>query len=239
MSIPARRSVAKRIQWTIVAFLKDSFAFALSAILAFGLRFDGLVPAKYFHSLWIATVIWVLAKTLTFAYGAVNRSYWQYTSIYDAQRIALANTAGSVLGGLVIFSVLGNWAIPRSIYILEWIISCFLILGGRLMVRAIATAKKTRWADGEGTKTLIYGAGAAGLQLLRELRENRSLMCDVLGFIDDDASKLGLILDGKRVLGAGNALGSDLADHRDRGFKSLAGELRRSGYEPDGTIVRT
>ena len=213
MSLPARRSVAKRIQWTIVAFFKDSIAFVLSGFLAFELRFDGAVPGKYFHSMWIAIVVWVSAKTLTFAYGAVNRSYWQYTSIYDAQRIALANTAGSVLGGLAILYILGPWSIPRSIYILEWIVSCFLVLGGRLVIRAISTARKTHWADGEGTKTLIYGAGTAGLQLLRELRENRSHMCDVLGFIDDDPSKIGLILDGKRVLGTGNALSSLAKKH--------------------------
>ena len=102
--------------------------------------------------------------------------------------------------------VMGPWGIPRSVYILEWIISCFLLLGGRLVIRAVATAKSTRWADGEGIRTLIYGAGAAGLQLLWELRQNRSLMCDVVGLIDDDPSKVGLILDGKRVLGTGEAL---------------------------------
>jgi FlaA1/EpsC-like NDP-sugar epimerase len=206
MSLPARRSVAKRVQWTIVALFKDSIAFVLSAFLAFELRFDGVIPAKYLYPMWIAVGVWLAAKTFTFAYGSVNRSYWQYTSIYDAQRIALANSAGSALGGLTIFYILGPWGIPRSIYILEWIVSCFLILGGRLVIRAIVTAKKTRWAEGEATKTLIYGAGTAGLQLLRELRENRSLMCDVLGFIDDDSSKTGLIVDGKRVLGTGNAL---------------------------------
>ena len=213
MSLPARRSVANRIQLTIWAIFKDSIAFVLSACLAFVLRFDGAVPPKYLHVSWIAICIWATAKTITFAYGAVNRSYWQYTSLYDAQRIFLANTGGSIIGGFAIFYILGPWRMPRSIYILEWIISCFLILGGRLVIRAIATARKTRWADGQGTKTLIYGAGTAGLQLPRELRENRSLKCDVQGFIDDDSSKIGLIFDGKRVLGTGNALGSLVKKH--------------------------
>ena len=208
MSLPARRSVAERIRWRLLASLGDLIVFAISVLLAFELRFDGTLPARYLHAFWIALGVWALAKTMTFAAGEVNRSRWQNASLYDAQRIALANSVGSALGDLVIVFVLGPWGIPRSIYVLEWIISCFLILGIRFLARTLATAQRTRWAEGEGTKTLIYGAGSAGLQLLWELRANRSLMSDVLGFIDDDPSKVGLILDGKKVLGTGKSLAS-------------------------------
>ena len=205
-SLPAQRTVVERVRWRLLASFRDLFTFTLSVLLAFELRFDGALPARYHHAVTITVCVWAVAKMITFTAGSVNRGYWQYTSIYDAQRIALANSAGSILGGLVIVILLGPWGIPRSIYILEWIISCFLILGGRLVIRAAATAKSTRWAEGEGTRTLIYGAGAAGLQLLWEVRQNRSLMCDVVGLIDDDASKVGLIIDGKRVLGTGENL---------------------------------
>ena len=210
ISLPARRSDLEQIGSRLLAMIKDWVTFALAASLAFELRFDGSLPAGYLQPLWIAMVIWPAAKTIMFTVAAVNRGKWQYTSVYDAQRIAIANTAGSVLGGLGIVVMLGPWGIPRSIYILEWIISCFLVLGGRLVVRAMAAAKNTRWAEGVGTRTLIYGAGAAGLQLLWELRQNRALMCDVVGLVDDDPSKLGLVLDGKRVLGTGEKL-EDLA----------------------------
>ena len=207
ISLPARRSTVERLRWRLFAFLRDSVTLAFSAFLAFELRFDGAMPANYLHPLWIALCIWVAAKTIAFAVGGVNQGYWQHTSIYDAARLAVANSAGSVLGGLAILLLLGPWGIPRSVYILEWIISCFLILGGRLVIRAAATAKNNRRARGEGTRTLIYGAGAAGMQMLWELRQNRTLMCDVVGLIDDDPSKVGLMLDGKRVLGTGEALG--------------------------------
>ena len=59
-----------------------------------------------------------------------------------------------------------------------------------------------------GRKTLIYGAGAAGLALARELRENQSLKTWVVGLIDDDPRKVGLTFHGKRVLGTGEALGA-------------------------------
>jgi FlaA1/EpsC-like NDP-sugar epimerase len=206
VSLPARRSVVERMQWRVFATFRDSVTFALSALLAFNLRFDGAVPRSFTHALWVGLCVWTTTKTVAFIVGGVNRGYWKDTSIYDGQRIALANSAGSLVGGVVLVGLLGPWGIPRSVYILEWIVSSFLILGSRLILRTLAIARNSRWAEGKGTKTFIYGAGDAGLQLLWELRRNRSLMCDVVGFIDDDPSKVGLILDGKKVLGTGKAL---------------------------------
>jgi FlaA1/EpsC-like NDP-sugar epimerase len=96
--------------------------------------------------------------------------------------------------------------IPRSVYVLDWLISCLLILGVRLAVRLIFIALNRGNKAGERTRTLIYGAGDAGLALLQELQQNQSLMCNVIGFVDDDSSKVGLTLHGEPVLGTGDAL---------------------------------
>jgi FlaA1/EpsC-like NDP-sugar epimerase len=62
-------------------------------------------------------------------------------------------------------------------------------------------------ASGKGQKrTLIYGAGDAGVALLREIRQNPALLYDVAGFMDDDRRKAGLIIQGSKVLGDGEAL---------------------------------
>jgi FlaA1/EpsC-like NDP-sugar epimerase len=99
------------------------------------------------------------------------------------------------------------------VYILDWLISCLLTLGGRLAARVVVTAISTSSVEGERANTLIYGAGAAGLALLWELRQNQSLMCDVIGIVDDDQSKVGLVLDGKRVMGTGESLGALVQKH--------------------------
>jgi FlaA1/EpsC-like NDP-sugar epimerase len=109
--------------------------------------------------------------------------------------------------------MVGPWGIPRSVYILDWLISCVLALGGRLAVRVILTARSRSSVEGERTRTIIYGAGDAGLALLQELQQNQSLMCDVIGFVDDDSSKVRLNLHGKRVLGTGDALGALVQKH--------------------------
>jgi FlaA1/EpsC-like NDP-sugar epimerase len=191
----------------------DLAAFALSTFLAFELRFDGALPAQYFHPMGVALCIWAAAKSASFIVGAVIRGSWRHISVHDAVRIVLAVSAGSMLGGLVIFLLVGPWGIPRSVYILDWLISCVLALGGRLAVRVILTARSRRRVEGERTRTIIYGAGAAGLALLWEVRQNHTLMCDVIGIVDDDPSKVGLVLDGKRVMGTGTALEALVQKH--------------------------
>ena len=209
----ARRHRAQRIWRRSIAYPLDLAAFALSTFLAFELRFDGALPAQYFHPMGVALCIWAGAKSAAFIVGAVSRGSWRHTSVYDAVRLVLAASVGSILGGLVIFLLVGPWAIPRSVYILDWLISWLLTLGGRLAIRVVVTARSRSRAEGERTRTLIYGAGAAGLALLWELRQNPSLMCDVRGIVDDDPSKVRLTLHGARVLGTGDALGALVQKH--------------------------
>jgi FlaA1/EpsC-like NDP-sugar epimerase len=198
---------------SFIAFFLDLAAFSLSAFLAFELRFDGALPAQYFRPLGVALCVWAAVKSASFMAGAVGRGSWRHTSHHDAVRIVLANTAGSIFGGIILFHLIGSWGIPRSVYILDWLLSCLLTLGGRLAVRVIVAMKSRSRAAGERTRTLIYGAGAAGLALLWELRQNHSLMSDVIGIVDDDPSKVGLVLNGKRVMGTGEALEALVQKH--------------------------
>ena len=210
---PVRRNSLNRLRRRFFNYLRNLLVFGLSTLLAFELRFDGALPPRYFHAAEVALCAWAVAKLAAFLLAAVNLEQWRHTSIYEAQRIISVNTAGSILGSILVFFILGPWGIPRSIYVLEWILSCFLILGGRLAARVISTARKARQTEGNRTRTIIYGAGSAGLALLWELRQNPSLMFDVVGLIDDNPQTVGLIFDGKPVLGTGEELGALARKH--------------------------
>lgn len=191
----------------------DLPVFAISTILAFELQFDGALPGRYLHAMVVAMCVWAGAKSVSLPIASIGRRSRSDTSVHDAMRLVLANAAGEMLGGWIIFFLLGPRAIPRSLYILDWMVSCALLLGIRMAALGWLSIRSKSGKQGERTRTLIYGAGAAGLALLQELRRGRSMMCDVMGFVDDDAGKVGMTLHGKQVLGSGDALGALVRKH--------------------------
>ena len=204
----ARLLDAKTLQRRMIGRLLDGAAIALSGLLAFELRFDFAPPALYARPIKVALCVWIAVKITAFFAAKVNCGKWRHTSVYDVIRLVVANLAGSILGGAVILFLLGSHGVPRSVFILDWMLCCLTTLGARLMVRVLMNARVLKQKiEGERIRTLIYGAGSAGMVLLWELRQNDSLMCDVVGLIDDDPSKAHLILEGKHVLGAGKDLG--------------------------------
>ena len=202
----ARRNGAQHLRRYVITFTLDLIAFIAAASLAFEFRFDGVLTASNFHLMEMALCIWATAKSVSFIVCAVNQSSWRHISVFEAMRVVWAISAGSILGGLALYLQTGPRSIPRSVYILDWMLSCALALGGRLAVRILLTRRETSSVDGERTRTLIYGAGAAGMALMQELQRNQSLMCRVSGFIDDDSGKVGLTLHGAPVLGRGDDL---------------------------------
>ena len=201
-----RNHSAKMIRHRSFAYLFDVAAFVLAGLLAFELRFDGAVPRQYSRTVGIFLCMWVVVKIGTFIAGKLDRGKWRYTSASDAVRIIIANSVGSIVSEAAIVLMHESSNVPRSIYILDWLLSCLFTLGGRLLARVSLTGPGLQRPAGGGARTLIYGAGSAAVALLSELRQNPSLTLNVVGLIDDDRSKGHLILHGKRVLGTGESL---------------------------------
>lgn len=212
-SLYLRRYSMERIRRRILAYSVDLAAFACSAFIAFELRFDGAMPAGYIRPMGVALCVWAALKWTSFLVCRVNWGHWRHTSAHDVVRIIAANTVGSIAGGVGIALLLGPWAVPRSVYIIDWMVSCFLTVGGRLAVRFVVNTTWSKQAEGDRTRTLIYGAGAAGLALLRELLQNQNLMSEVVGLIDDDPRKADLNLLGKPVMGTGKSIGALVRKH--------------------------
>jgi FlaA1/EpsC-like NDP-sugar epimerase len=180
--------------------------FFVSGLLAFLLRFDFTLPQTYLPHLRTALGVWIIAKLLVFCALRLDHGWWRYVSLQDLARLGVGNLLGASLGALGIL-LLAPPGFPRSIYALDLLI-CFLLTAGlRVAARLVAEAARLRPTSTERKRTLIYGAGDAGISLLRELRQNPSLPYDVVGLIDDNPSKHGLSIQGARVLGGGPMLG--------------------------------
>jgi FlaA1/EpsC-like NDP-sugar epimerase len=182
--------------------------FAFSAVTSFLLRFDFSLPPAYYRHLAYALPIWIVVKIVVFRAANLDRGLWRYTSVADLIRLSYSNLIASFISCILI-RLIAPFGFPRSIYVLDLMI-CFLATSGlRLMVRIISEA--TSYARGERAvekNTLIYGAGDAGIILLREIRNNPRLPYRVLGFLDDRLDKKGLRLAGIPVRGGGEQAAS-------------------------------
>src|ERR1039457_5498638 len=69
------------------------------------------------------------------------------------------------------------------------------------------------WSSDVCSSDLIYGAGDAGVSLLREIRRNPALAYDVAGFVDDNPIKTGAMIYRAKIFGNGEALPSIVKAH--------------------------
>ena len=89
--------------------------------------------------------------------------------------------------------------IPRSIVILDWIFTLLFVGGSRIALRMIRERGKVK--PSKIKKVLIFGAGDAGEQIVREMMRNKELGYQPVGFLDDDTRKRGMRIHGVEVLG--------------------------------------
>src|SRR5262249_24068962 len=131
----------------------------------------------------------------------IDRGLWRYASITDLQAIVRAVVVSSGIFAFVI-TVSGLGPYPRSIYLIDTILLVAVLGGVRLARRSYRELTRSQ----NQKRVLIYGAGDAGEMIVRDMRNNRFYECEPIGFIDDDARKVGRTIHGVNVLGTRTSL---------------------------------
>ena len=98
----------------------------------------------------------------------------------------------------------------RSVFILDWVLTVFLIGGVRVTIRVLMAGDprsllRQAWSRHRSwgyKRLLIIGAGDAGEKFLREIRDNPRVRYVPVGFLDDDAGKQEKTIHGVPVLGS-------------------------------------
>ncbi len=183
-------------------FLTQAIICVFSVLSAFYLRWDSTVPAYYRPHLRFALIVWPIAKLIVFWMGGLGRGWWRYVSLPDLIRLTLGNLAASALVTAITVT-LGPPGFPRSIYITDLLICLLVTSATRIGRRVHLEMVQSRTRDNSEGRTLIYGAGDAGVGMLREIRQNTSLPYHVVGLVDDDPAKAGASIHGVKVLGSG------------------------------------
>ena len=166
--------------------------------LAFWVRFDGAVPPAY-ANLWFEALPWLVAiRAAFFVPFRLYQGPWRYTGVSDLTNVVLGVLSSSVVFAL--FETFRRVPYPRSIVLIDSLVLIFLMCGARLSLRVYRELLPRRG----GKRVLIYGAGDAGAQIVRNMLDDPQHGYRPVGFVDDDPGKVGRRIHGVRVLGTGH-----------------------------------
>ena len=183
----------------------DAVLIALAYFLAFQLRFlddPGGWPDRY-ETLFAQTVGFVVVGKLVVFYAfGLYQKWWRYVSGRDFLLILRAVAVASALL-VVVFAVAKPFedALPRSVEVMDFLLTALLIAGARLAVRLLLE-RPNRGARMPKHEVLVVGAGSGGQMVVRELQLNPNLGATAIGFVDDDPRKRGMRMLGLKVLGS-------------------------------------
>jgi len=170
---------------------------------AWRLRFEGAEWASYstsaLSSLPIALAIQMVAL---FVFGAY-RGAWRHFGLMDGVAFAKAVIAGtaSLIIAVVYLYRFENYS--RGVFVIYAALLMLLLSGSRASFRLMGEFARRRRT---GTRLVIYGAGAAGSLLVREMLTDEGEQYRMVGFIDDDPATHSLRLQGYSVLGGESRL---------------------------------
>lgn len=189
-------------------FIVDLVLFPLSLYLAYIFRFDGKIPPEFFIQFKRTIVFFLVIRIVVNAFFGLYKGLWRYLGIRDFITIFKSVSLGSIIIVLVViylnkydeaFHEAMIYHHPRSIYIIEWLISLLFMGVTRSFIRLYREVIIRKSA--EVKELLIVGAGNAGEMLVRDIQRNPQTGYLPVGFVDDDEEKIGEKIHNVGILG--------------------------------------
>jgi FlaA1/EpsC-like NDP-sugar epimerase len=188
-------------RWLVLVFdsLIVIFSFSIATLLRMNFQ---LLDIDF--SVFASQLIFVLGlRLLAFLYFQSYAGIIRHTSIEDAILILKAvftGTFGAVLTSGVIRNTLGFehvFNLSASILIIDFFICLFWMVILRFFVKSFYESFINQFKPTIGV--LIYGAGYTGMLTKNVFQTDRSTNYKILGFIDDNESKIGKTIEGIKV----------------------------------------
>jgi FlaA1/EpsC-like NDP-sugar epimerase len=203
-----------RRQRSLLSGLLQVLATFLGCFLAILLRFDFTLDARL-DPIFAIEFASVLALTRYLCYRAlrVDDRSWKYFSAPDVVVLGKAHVLSSLLVGLGLL-VYQPTFFPRSILVLELVISLMISGGLRLLVRLffekVLLLQNRKVARNE---VVVLGAGTSGHLVIKTLLSQAKLGCKVVAVLDDNQYLWGSSVHGVPVLGPLAQLDRTLTAH--------------------------
>lgn len=176
----------------IILVITDFIMINLSFLLAYWIRFPlnligkAYIPISpiepYLKAILLISFIWLLVFN-TIGLYKIKRSLLMIDELFDIGK-------GITIGIAIVMALsflYREFSYSRLVAVIAWLISLFLIGGGRVLIRQI---QQILIKKGIGTiKTLIIGATEQGQILFERINKLHQLGYEIVGFVDDDDIK--------------------------------------------------
>ncbi len=182
----------------VMTLLLDACLIPIAYYAAYLVRFEESLD-RHIDLFYRSVPTLLVIQLVTLAVFGVYRGVWRFTSLSDLLRIGRATAIGTMAGVVALVYTTRFEGFSRMVFVLDGIFLFVLVAGSRLSFRVFA--EMLRPASPSHQRVLIYGAGAGGELVLRELLNNPGLQRTPVGFIDDDRSKHQTRIHGIPVLG--------------------------------------
>lgn len=195
---------SKTPNWVI--FLIDIILSTISLILAYCIRFEFHIKAiemQFFNNSLISVLIFINIKFIVFIVFKIYQGHIRHTSILDVKRLLFTIGASTcilfLLNLIRLIFIDERYFLPISIIIMEFFISCSLIIGFRFAVKIFYLDSIHKINAENKERVLIYGAGVSGLITKRTIEKDSQSPFEVIGFVDDNSKLNNTRLQGTKI----------------------------------------
>lgn len=195
-------------RWLVLAIdvIIAIFSFLVATALRLNFRYEELhLEVFIYHFVFLLSI-----RFITFLYFKTYSGIIRHTSIEDAVLILKTIFTGTMVAAIISLAIRYFLQVetliyvPISILVIDFFICLFLMVSLRFMVKKFYESFINEFKPAVGV--LIYGAGYSGLLTKNVIQNDRGINYQVLGFIDDNDSKVGKTIEGVRVFNLAEAL---------------------------------
>ena len=180
----------------------DALGWLAATPLAFLIRYDWHFPGGSWSALVTATLgLFVLKAGAAYLFSLYRRS-WSRLAFRDVGNLLRMVSSVTLIGSVLLLWLGPATGIPRSIALLDGLLTLFIMSGVRAAARFRHEARLGQPGSEARRKTvLVIGAGEAGTLIVREMLRHPEMGLRPVGFLDDDPKKVGYRIATVPVLG--------------------------------------
>ena len=179
----------------LVKFLIDIFLLNISLVISIFLKYDQFqITNKNINIL----IYFNLSFCIIYFILKIYNNSWRFSGTSEYMSLVALSSLTTILS--YVFRIFLKLDTKSSLYFETWIIFTFLLIISRFLM-FLTRMKGIGRNDINSENVLIYGAGEAGVLLVKESRINPNFPYRIVGFLDDNPNKKGGKVYGLKVLG--------------------------------------